>query len=88
MNLSPEERLEIVRQRGRRSDQAHNFKKWLLVAGCLIFCFVVLVITGIIIYMVGQGQTALLAPIFSGIGGAIAGIGGTLGFVALRQWRQ
>lgn len=88
LNLTDEQKSQLIEQVGRKSDQEHSFKKWLLVSACIIFCFIILVVTGLIVFMVMQGETAVLAPILSGIGGAIAGaatgIGGTYWYVSRR----
>lgn len=92
LNLSPEERLEIVRQRGQRSDQSHNFRKWLLVAAGLAFFLILLTTVGLVVFLTLQDEVAfaseIVAGVFGLISGLVTGVGGTLGFIALRQWLQ
>ena len=88
-NLSPEERAEVIRQRGRKSDQDNSFRNLVLIAGSFVFCFALSAVVGLITFMVTQGVTAYVGEILSGVGGLIAGllggIGGTLAFVSRRH---
>ena len=89
LDLTDEQKSSLINLVGRRSDQDHNFKKWLLVAACFIFCVIIMSILGLIVFMTIQGETAVLGPILSGLGGLIAGlvsgIGGTYWYIARRH---
>ena len=89
LDLTDEQKGQLIAIYGRQSDQENDFKKWLLVSACLIFCFVVLVVIGLIVFMVMQDKTAILGPILSGLGGLVAGlasgIGGTYWYVSNRR---
>ena len=89
LDLTDEQKGQLIAIHGRQSDQEHNFKKWLLVSACLIFCFVMLAVIGLIVFMTMQDETAILGTILSGLGGLVAGlasgIGGTYWYVASRR---
>ncbi len=73
--IGPQHITEIINQRGRSSDQEHNFKKWLLVfAG-----FIVLVLSGIIVFMTINERPDLVREIISGFGGLLIGLVGGIG---------
>ena len=82
----------LIDQAGRKSDQAHNFKKWLLVFAGLAFCLILLTTVGLVVFLTLQGEVAFASEIVAGafglISGLVTGVGGTLGFIALRQWWQ
>ena len=78
-NLSPEERRAIMYQRGRRADQDHSFRKWLLVAVCFCLCFGLLAVIGLVAFMVIQDETAFASQVIYGIGGFVAGLIGGAG---------
>ncbi len=89
LDLTDEQKGQLIGLVGRKSDQEHSFKKWLLVSACFMFCFIILAIIGLIVFMIVQGETATLGPILSGLGGLIAGlasgIGGTYWYVSRRH---
>ena len=74
-NLTPDHVSEMIRQSGRRSDQAHNLKLW----GFVFAAFVILVVAGIIVFMTYQGETEFLGEIIFGIGGLVGGLTGGFG---------
>ena len=64
----------------------------MLVAGCFAFFLLILTIVGLVVFLTLQGEIAFASEIVAGafgmVSGLFTGIGGTLGFIALRRWWQ
>ena len=76
---------EIIKQRGKNSDQEHSLRK----LGFAFAGFLVLVVVGIIVFMTVNERPDLLREIIFGIGGLfsglVAGIGGGYGYANRRR---
>ena len=83
--VTPDHISEMIKQRGKNSDQEHSLRKW----GLAFAAFLVLVIVGIIVFMTVNERPDLLREIIFGIGGLfsglVAGIGGGYGYANRRR---
>ena len=82
MELTDEQKGQIIAQIGRRSDQDDSFRKLALIIGSIVFCLVIAALIGLAVFMTMQDETAMLGAILSGLGGLIAGLGSGIGGTA------
>ena len=82
IELSDEQKGQLIDQIGRRSDQDDSFRKLVLIVGSIVFCLVIAAVIGLIVFMTVQDETAVLGAILSGLGGLIAGLGSGIGGTA------
>ena len=85
MQLDKEHIAEIISQRGRRSDQDHVDRRQSRLVWLFFACFVILVITGIIVFMTLYEEPDLLREILFGVGGLITGLGAGFGLSETRR---
>lgn len=79
IELTDEQKGQIIAQIGRRSDQDDSFRKLALIIGSIIFCLAIAAVIGLMVFMTMQDETATLGAILSGLGGLIAGLGSGIG---------
>ena len=82
LDLTDEQKGQIIEQIGRRSDQDDSFRKLALIIGSIVFCLVIAALIGLAVFMTMQDETAMLGAILSGLGGLIAGLGSGIGGTA------
>ena len=85
LRLDKEHITEIISQRGRRSDQEHFDRKQSRLVWLFFACFVILVVTAIIIFMTLYEEPDLLREILFGVGGLITGLGAGFGLAETRR---
>ena len=92
LDLTDEQKSRLIDLHERQSDQKFSFRKWVLVAGCFAFFLLILTTVGLVVFLTLQGEIAFASEIVAGafgmVSGLCTGIGGTLGFIALRRWWQ
>lgn len=90
LDFTDAQKSRLIDQAGRKSDQAHNFKKWLLAVGFAVFCLLLLTTVGLVVFLTLQNEVAFASEIMAGafglVSGLLTGVGGTLGIIALRRW--
>lgn len=92
LDLTDAQTDRLIDQEGRKSDQAHNFRMWLLFGAFAVFCLLLLTIVGLVVFLTLQDEIAFASEIVAGafglLSGLLTGIGGTLAVIALRRWWQ